>query len=276
MRRVTLIVVLLLCNILMMAQRSSALKPRWMTSHLPIPQNNTYIFVKETGTGSTIDQAFEACLNQLATDKTLLSAASVSRKSENSTEIHQNIHNGVLDEIIDKVYNINVAIDGQKTTLQAYRIDDYYETINENGRQKYLMSVLYESAIQPNPVFNYARANSEYGIKDNWRAIIPGWAQMHKGDFVKGGIVMGGAVALAGGGFLCRLTKEDYKYKMSNTHNANVKQQYATKINNLNTGMYICVGGLAALYIYGIIDAFIAPGAKRIEVTSENGAVIHF
>lgn len=276
MRRVTLIVVLLLCNILMMAQRSSTLKPRWMTSHLPIPQNNTYIFVKETGTGSTIDQAFEACLNQLATDKTLLSAASVSRKSENSTEIHQDLHNGVLDETIDKVYNINVVIDGQKTTLQAKRVDDYYETINENGRQKILMSVLYQSAVQPNPVFNYTIPTSKYDIRDNWRSIIPGWAQMNKGDYIKGGIVMGGTVVLAGGSLLCRLTKEDYKSKMANTHDASVKQQYATKINNLNTGMYICAGSLAALYIYNIIDAFVSPGAKRIGVTGGNGVVVYF
>lgn len=120
------------------------------------------------------------------------------------------------------------------------------------------------------PIVNYDKiaVTSKYGFKQIWPSfLVPGTGQMIKGNYLKGGLIMGGSVALAAGATLCSLTRQDYLAKMANTHNASVKQQYVTKANNLNTGMWTCVGCLAALYVYNIVDAFVTPGARRIIVT---------
>ena len=266
MKRGIISAFLLIFSTLLFAQKSSNYKPTWISKSLPIPQNNSYIFISETCSGLTIEQAREACLNQLANDRMLLSSVSVSRKSDNTTTILQKNENGKFSETINKQYNIHVLIDGQKSILQAKAIDEYWETIHNNG-QAIRMSVLYQCAVQNNPTFDYPIVTSQYGIEDNWRSIIPGWAQMHKGAYLKGGLIMGGSVVLAAGATLCSLTRQDYLAKMANTHSASVKQQYVTRANNLNTGMWTCVGCLAALYVYNIVDAFVTPGARRVIVT---------
>lgn len=122
------------------------------------------------------------------------------------------------------------------------------------------------------------RITTNYGTHGLWRStIVPGWGQMYKGTYLKGGLIMGGAVALAGGTALCSLTRKDCLSKMANTHSANVKQQYAARANNLNTGMYICIGSLVSLYVYNLVDAIVAPGGKRIIIypaMSSEGSIV--
>ncbi|MDE6045693.1 MAG: hypothetical protein K2G10_00110, partial [Alistipes sp.] len=60
----------------------------------------------------------------------------------------------------------------------------------------------------------------------------------------------------------------DYVRKIVQTHNAELKRIYATKRDHFATGRNICIGAVAALYIYNLIDAVAAPGAERIIVHS--------
>lgn len=90
---------------------------------------------------------------------------------------------------------------------------------------------------------------------------------MHKGSYLKGGLIMGGAVALAGGFIGLESLRKNYVAKIEQTHSADVKKAYNTKAGNCATFRNICIGGLAALYVYNIVDAFVAPGARRIIVT---------
>lgn len=73
-------------------------------------------------------------------------------------------------------------------------------------------------------------------------------------------------MALAGGALTCGLIRNDNEAKRQNAESKSVKQQYSTRINGLNTGMYCFLGGLAALYIYNLVDAVASPGARRVIV----------
>jgi len=48
---------------------------------------------------------------------------------------------------------------------------------------------------------------------------------------------------------------------------ANAKKSYINSASNLATGRNVCIGAAAALYVYGLIDAIVAPGARRVVIT---------
>ncbi|MCH5328998.1 MAG: hypothetical protein J1E02_08245 [Coprobacter sp.] len=97
-------------------------------------------------------------------------------------------------------------------------------------------------------------------------ALIPGAAQFHKGSYLKGGLILGGTVVLVGGIIFTENQRSDYVGKIAKTHNANIKRAYATKRDHFATGRNICIGAGAALYVYNLIDAIVAPGARRVIV----------
>ena len=45
---------------------------------------------------------------------------------------------------------------------------------------------------------------------------------------------------------------------------------YSTKADHFATARNICIGAAAALYVYNLIDAIAAPGARRIAVRRRN------
>ena len=118
------------------------------------------------------------------------------------------------------------------------------------------------------PIDNFTLTTSYASDPATWGlSLIPGAAQMHKGDYLKGGIIMGGAVAMAGGLVAFESMRANYLAKIGQTHSADVKVAYNNKAGTCATMRNIFAGGLAALYVYNILDAFIAPGARRIIVT---------
>lgn len=247
------------------AQKSSNIQPKWMTSGLPIPQNNTYIFVSETATGKSLELAREACLHQLASDRLLLSSARVTKESDNQTNINQKIRNGELTETISKDYNISVNISGREIDLIAKQLDEYWTQQNNNGNTLYQMTVLYQSAVVPSPNFDFVLITSKYNqTADYLRAIVPGWEQLYKGSTAKGITIMGGTTVLAIGTILSENMRKSYYEKIYQTHSADSKKEYANLSNNYKMIRNVCIGGMAALYIYNVVDAIVAPGANHV------------
>ena len=65
--------------------------------------------------------------------------------------------------------------------------------------------------------------------------------------------------------------RADYARKIAQTHNINHIKTYSTKADHFATARNICIGAAAALYVYNLIDAIAAPGARRIVVHRRNG-----
>ena len=115
------------------------------------------------------------------------------------------------------------------------------------------------------PRFDDVRLTTNYGARGLWRsAIVPGWGQFYKGSYVKGGLILGGSVLLAGGIIYTENMRQDYMNKIAKTHNTGNIRSYKNSADNFAMGRNICIGTLAALYVYNVVDAIVAPGARRV------------
>lgn len=159
---------------------------------------------------------------------------------------------------------------GKKITLISRVVDEYWQ---RNRQGEYGCFVLYSIANLANSQLpeDYVNVSACYGFDALWRsAIVPGWGQFHKGANLKGGLILGGCAALIAGIIFTENQHSDYVRKIVQTHSVNLKRDYATKRDHFATGRNICIGACAALYIYNLVDAIAAPGARRVVVNSKN------
>ena len=128
----------------------------------------------------------------------------------------------------------------------------------------------------PNPnsrfvEYDQFQLTTKYGVRGLWRsAIVPGWGQFHKGANLKGGLILGGSAALAVGIVYTETMRKDYYNKIVKTHNVMEKRIYKTRSDNFAMGRNVCIGALGALYVYNLIDAIVAPGARYVKIQKVN------
>jgi hypothetical protein len=179
---------------------------------------------------------------------------------------------------------IEVVIDSEgskvnEVPMHCRMIDTYWERVQMGYQTKYRCYVLYQMAQPPYQANEDAYVTDKYGFGAVALSIIPGAGQMYKGSYLKGGLIMGASVLCAGGIVLCESNKAGYQALANKEHNASKKKTYQNNANNWGTGSYICIGALGALWIYNLIDAGVASGAKRIKInkyaTSGTGCEFH-
>lgn len=153
-----------------------------------------------------------------------------------------------------------------KTSVQKFEcifIDEYWEQYADG---EYRLYSLYAVSI-PNtiPQFDTYTLSSHYKPSEGFvRSLIPGWGQIYKGSKVKGGLIITGEAIGVGGIVLSysmkssweKLMQEDPKHIKEYSLNADMWQ---------NIG-YGAIAFTAAIYIYNLIDAAVAPGARRVIV----------
>lgn len=254
---------------------SDPIKPKWLHI-LPKETNSTFIYQVVSSSAYSLEDARSMTLQTLINDAGMKSGVVIVSDHKSVEKVSQVWENGKLREVINNdMQTVNTA-KGHEIPLHASLIDEYWKR-DQNGL--YHVQRLYaKSELGKMPLYDDIKLTTSYASDQaTWGlALIPGAAQFHKGSYLKGGLVLGGSVALAGGSLACGLMRKDNMAKYQNVHNTSVKEQYRTRINGLNTGMYCCIGGLAALYIYNIIDAIVALGARRIIVypaASTDGSV---
>ena len=252
------------------------LKPKWVTGKMPIPQNNTYVFIRSNAIGQSLDKARMQCQENMLNDQSLLNTVEVTSVETLDKTVSQQLVDGRFNEQIDVDIQSNVTIKGRPFKIQAKIIDEHWEHVKKHTNQ-YIVNTIYMVGVTNAPTFNFAHITSEYGIRHIWPSfIVPGAGQMVKGDWLKGGLMMGGATLFAGGIALTECTRQVYLGKISQqSRNEEAVKIYANRASNLAIGRNICIGGLCAVYIYSIIDAFVAPGARRVEVIP-NGVAVNF
>ena len=157
---------------------------------------------------------------------------------------------------------------------QSWSVDRFAEwQVKGNGSNeimnKYRCYVLYQVVRPGASAVEYTRLTDKYGFGAIALSIIPGAGQMYKGSYLKGGLIMGSAVLCIGGIILCETNKAGYKSLEDKEHNASKKTSYHNQANNWGTGSYICIGALAGLWIYNLIDAGVAPGARRMVIDNK-------
>ena len=105
-------------------------------------------------------------------------------------------------------------------------------------------------------------------------SLIPGVGQLYKGSKLKGGLILGGTVACAGMIIASENMRSSYIKKMQEkpVHKAFYNDK-ADLWCNVRNGF---IGATAALYVYNLIDAAVAPGRRRVIVKEGNSIYFSF
>lgn len=189
---------------------------------------------------------------------------------------HTNRIEGVIDRKVNagtNDYSSSIGLSYKTNTsveeFTCKKIDSYWvqQKIAGSGLQFTYYS-LYAVAHSSVSDFDEYNLTEKYGAIGLWRSmLVPGWGQMHKGAYAKGGVILGGTVALAGGIIFTENMRQSCLMQMSQTHSAPVIKQLSANMTNWSVGRNVCIGAVAALYIYNLVDAVVAPGARRVVVT---------
>ena len=236
-------------------QKSDKLEPRWV-KHTPKAQNPNIAYRTVQVYVDRLDEmpqkSLEELTNYLPQEWNIrrFEGRQVAEYADTGSQIHV-IKEGSPDEV----------------PLRCELVDSYWELVQMGRKNMYRCYVLYQMKRPDsvNPV-ERVRLTDKYGFGPVALSVIPGAGQMYKGSYLKGGLIMGASALCAGGIVLCETTKAGYTSLANKEHNAKNKATYTTKSNNWATGSYICIGALAALWIYNLIDAGVAPGARHTVV----------
>lgn len=164
------------------------------------------------------------------------------------------------------VFSNNIGTD----VFFAKYIDDYWEYISyPDGSKGYEYYALFAVSASPNaPIYDEFSITRSYGLKPLAMSIVPGWAQMYKGSIGKGIAMIAAEVATIGGIIFTENERATYESKMRSQ--PNFARQYKAKMDNYETARNCCIGVAAAIYVYNLIDAIVAPGARRVVVKPQN------
>lgn len=263
----SLLVSILLCIPAIASEKSDGTQPKWM-HHLPVPSNSSFIYVTETAVEPTLNKARQECFTSLLQGAGFEKGVYVQSDYVTTESEHSVVINGKSNDITESHFVVNSTVKGKEVSLQGVKIDEYWERRDDG---KYFLTTLYaRSQLDRTPNFDDVTLTTKYGVNGFWRsAIVPGWGQLYKGSTLKGGLIIGGTVAFIGGIIYTENMRQDYMNKIKKTHNTDNIRTYKTRADNFAMGRNICIVGLSALYVYNIVDAIVAPGARRI-VTKKN------
>ncbi|MDE6702489.1 MAG: hypothetical protein K2K00_02295 [Muribaculaceae bacterium] len=262
----TSILTLLLFTAAASAQNAASdnIKPQWIHKQ-PEPTNSTFRYEVVYATGSSLENARNKCLSELISSSGLTNGVVVSSDYKSNETLSQKWNNGKLTERVDYDANTSTTAKSKENEIFVENIDEYWT--RDKAGTYYLTKLYAKSELGVPPLFDNVELTTKYGAHGLWRsAIVPGWGQFYKGSYLKGGLILGGTVALVGGIIFTENQRADYVNKISKTHSAEIKKSYATKRDHFATGRNICIGAAAALYVYNLIDAIVAPGARRVVV----------
>lgn len=255
--------------------RSAKFRPKWVNSSASIPKyNQTYEYKLVKDSGPSLDYLEanrRAALGSYLQSVNKIDGIIDTQYEELNTDKESSSHSS---------YKISFQTQTTVEDFTCVLIDDYSEQVTIPGvglrHNYYTLYAVSKPGIQP--LFDDYSLEDKYGARGLWRsAIVPGWGQFHKGSYLKGGLILGGTVVLVGGIIFTENQRTDYVSKIAKTHDANIKKAYATKRDHFATGRNICIGAVAALYVYNLIDAIVAPGARRVVVQKRpNGSTYAF
>ena len=256
--------------------KSDRLRPQWMTKQLPNPKSAGYIFVKAEGSGSSLEAARQSCLVELAsyleTERGLQINSHFQQHSSMTTTKNYNEHrssnaNMAYDFTQTDNFNMEVIEKGRKINMVCRTIDEYW--VKTGGT--YFVTTLYTVADQnmySGSYYDRISTTSRYGAA-GFASVIPGAGQFLKGDVAKGVSFLVADVACAAGIILCESTRAAYAAKVK--QQPQYALQYSTRANNWATGRNVCLGVTAGIWVWNVIDAFAAKGARRVIVKPQRG-----
>lgn len=243
------------------------IKPQWINNP-PNPGNSSYVFKVVESEGEDLNSARSNSLKSLVSMIEHDDNIKI-RESHRLTDEAERSNDKLIEANSNSIYVLEIENSINKT-ITTEKVAEYWDDFESNGHVRKRLNTLY-MVQRKNQIadFDEIELTTKYGMKGFARSmIIPGWGQLYKGSKVKGGIILGGTVAGAIGIILTENTRADYIKKMHEQPKfANV---YNSKASDWETSRNVCIGAVAALYIYNLIDAIVADGAERAIVKKRN------
>ena len=238
MRKIIFILMCVLLPSIVKAQYTSLEMPSWVKGYFE-EQPNSYIEVV-SATGYSEDDARNKAAQLIVERRSL------------ATGQHTNIN----------INNGNIIIAGSDDlTVKSRIIDQYTEKI---GMGEYRVSLLVQTA--KNPEFQYESVMVTDRYKFSPRVFVPGMAQLHKGQTVKGALFIGTEIAAIGGIIVTESMRTSYQSKIKMTHNSSEIQSYISKADNMGNIRNCFIGAAAAIYVWNVIDGIVSKGKKHVEI----------
>lgn len=230
----------LLCGVLPMSlmtwQLSAQERPGWVDGFFS-ERTNSYIEVV-SATGYTENEARNKAAQQI-----------VERRSI-ATGIRSTVH----------VENGTIVVDGSDNLIVKSRIiDEYCEPLGAGGYRVYLLT---QTAKNPRNQYESVVVTDHYKMSP--RVLIPGMAQIYKGQTVRGALFIGGELATIGGIVVFENLRTSYASKVGQTHSAKEKQIYIDRADNMQNIRNGFIAGAAAVYAWNVIDGVVAKGKKHV------------
>lgn len=239
--------------------KSDNLKPRWMTSALPTPKSPGYFILSAQGTGTSLAEARQRSLFALTEELEHKRGLTVDSKllAKETAE-----RGGAMK--VDGEFALEITEKGKRVDVTCRVIDEYWE---RNGGL-YTVTRLYAVNDPAKPgkgsQNDSFRKTTSYGAAPVFYSLIPGVGQFYKGSGLKGGLILGGTAVGATSIIMTENQRAIYARKMKE-HPEHI-DFYRNKKANWELGRNIAIGATAALYVYNLIDAAVAPGRRRIVV----------
>ena len=255
---------MMLMAVMLISLTAQAQRPKWV-NNTPQELNNTYRFVEVISEGTSLTDARQDAKLKLAQDEQLQKAIRVNVESGLMSKYGETIVNGKEKDTYSDESYVKMTSEGETYRLQARVVDEW-----QAGRRgdKLMLHTLYMVAVTDNPQFDRTYLSSNYGVAPVFMSIIPGVGQIYKGSTVKGVCILGGVAACGIGALLCENQRKDYKNKMM--EQPEFAKEYSNKKKNWETARNICIGAAAAVYLYNLIDAAVAKGARKVNVKRSN------
>ena len=245
------------------ADRSDNMKPRWVTSALPTPKSPGYIFISSQGTGKSLEEARQMALvnltSKLEHERGLVvsSTVRVEKTSERNSAPRKNSQ-----------FTLEASERGKQIDLVCRVVDEYWERKHGTYFVTELFTVNDSSRPGQGSYSDNIKLSTSYGAAPVFYSLIPGVGQFYKGSNMKGGLILGGTAVGAAAIIMTENQRAIYAKKMKE-HPEHI-DFYRNKKANWELGRNIAIGATAALYVYNLIDAAVAPGRRRVNVNKRN------
>ena len=189
-----------------------------------------------------------------------------------------------LDIVVDSLrsgdngrttYRLSFAVNGRQTDVMAQLVDEYSKYRDNVDTFDYELSLLFAiSAIGSVPSFDSFELTRRYPAKAALMSVVPGLGQIYKGQAGKGYAIIGTEAVLAGGAVFTAIEARRYGRLVSD--NPGVAESYDNKASAYRMMRNGCLAAAGGVYIYNLVDAAFANGARRVVVGRPDGSAAEF
>ena len=225
---------------LIASDKSDGIKPHWVTHQIPDSKSETYIFERAYGEGRSLEIARQQCLKNLSMRLERERHVSLNTSSTNS-EVCRTIDEYWTET--DGIYRLYVLY-----TIPKYMLPGFKGKLGSS----------FDDEI---------KVTTNYGAR-GFYSIVPGVAQFHKGSTLKGVTFLSSEIASVIGVIVCENTRASYRNKA--VEQPKYMKEYSERADNWETARNICIGVGGAIYVWNLVDAFVAKGGKRVIVKKHN------